>query len=231
MNWNTLLFLIFPYVSIVMAITVTAYRSIYRPFTVSSLSSQLLERKLLYWGSVPFHYGILLILLLHLAALLFPKGLMLWNSVPIRLYLLEFSGLCLAIWGLVGLLLLLGRRMMDARVRAVTTTMDVVILLLLLVTMVSGIVTATSYRFGSVWFTGVLTPYVWSLLTLRPKPELVAPLPWVIQLHVLNFFVLLAIFPFSRLVHIITVPLGYLFRPWQIVIRVRRKSGLQKHKT
>ena len=59
----------------------TIYRSIYRPFTVSSLSSQLLERKKLYWGSISFHYGIVLVLLGHLVALLLPQGLRLWNAV------------------------------------------------------------------------------------------------------------------------------------------------------
>jgi nitrate reductase gamma subunit len=54
---------------------------------------------------------------------------------------------------------------------------------------------------------------------------MIAPLPWVIQLHVFNFFVLLAVFPFSRLVHIITYPLGYLFRPWQLVVWNRRPSN------
>jgi len=223
MDWNTILFLIFPYTSIILAVVVIFYRSAYRPFTISSLSSQLLERKKLYWGSIPFHYGIVLILLLHLLALVFPKGLQLWNAIPIRLYLLEITGLALGLWSLGGLLVLLWRRLSEARVRSVTTPMDVIVLLLLLVSVVTGVITATRYRFGSNWFTGVFTPYLLSLLTLRPRAELVAPLPWVIQLHVLNFFVLLAIFPFSRLVHIITLPLGYLLRPWQIVIWVRRK--------
>jgi nitrate reductase gamma subunit len=102
--------------------------------------------------------------------------------------------------------------------------MDWIVLLLLLVSVVTGIWTATGYRFGSTWFTAVFTPYLWSILTLQPRPELVAPLPPVIQLHVFNFFLLLAIFPFSRLVHIITYPLGYIFRPWQIVVRARRGS-------
>jgi nitrate reductase gamma subunit len=102
--------------------------------------------------------------------------------------------------------------------------MDIVVLLLLLVTVITGVLTATSYRFGSSWFAGVLTPYVWSLLSLRPQPELVAPLPWVIQLHVFNFFVLLVVLPFSRLIHILTWPLGYLIRPWQVVIWERRKN-------
>jgi nitrate reductase gamma subunit len=227
MNWNTLLFVIFPYVSLGLFGVVTVYRAVYRPFTFSSLSSQLLERKKLYWGSIAFHYGIILVLLAHLLALLFPQGLRLWNAVPIRLYLLEMTGLILGLWSLSGLLILCWRRLSEARIRAVTTPMDLAVLLLLLVSVVSGVIIATRYRFGSTWFTGVFTPYLWSILTLQPRPELISPLPWVIRLHVVNFFILLIAFPFSRLVHIITLPLGYLIRPWQIVIgyrRLRRKA-------
>jgi nitrate reductase gamma subunit len=225
MDFNSLLFQIFPYVTIFIAISATFYRSIFRPFTFSSLSSQLLERKKLYWGSISFHWGILIILAGHLVALLVPRSLLLWNAVPIRLYLLEFSGLALGLWALGGLLILVWRRLSERRVRAVTSSMDVVVLIFLLVSVITGIITASSYRFGSFWFTGIFTPYLWSILTLRPQPGLVATLPWVIKLHVINFFILLAIFPFSRLVHIITYPLGYLFRPWQIVIWMRRNAA------
>lgn len=223
MDWNSVLFLIFPYLSMITAVVVTIYRAVYRPFTLSSLSSQLLEQKNLYWGSVAFHWGILLILLGHLGALFFPNTLVAWNSTPIRLYLLEISGLGLALWSLGGLLILIWRRLSKRRVRAVTSAMDGVVLTLLLVSVVTGIWTAVGYRFGSQWFTAVFTPYLWSLLTFRPQVALVSPLPFVIKLHVFNFFLLLALFPFSRLVHIITYPLGYLFRPWQIVVRDRRR--------
>jgi len=225
-DWNQLFFVIFPYTSLSLFIAVTAYRSLFRPSTVSSLSSQLLERKKLYWGSIPFHYGVVLILLMHLLALLFPKGLMLWNAVPIRLYLLEFTGFVMGLWSLAGLVILLWRRVSESRIRVVTTPMDVVVLLLTILSMLTGVLTAAGYRFGSTWFTGVFTPYVWSILSLQPRPELVAPLPWVIQLHVLNFFVLLAVFPFSRLIHIITWPLGYLIRPWQIVVWMRKRTQM-----
>jgi len=183
MNWNQLFFVVFPYISITLFIAVTIYRSIYRPFTISSLSSQLLERKKLYWGSIPFHHGILWILLFHLVALITPKALLLWTAVPLRLYLLEISGFALGLWALVGVVVLF-----------------------------------------SVWFTGVFTPYLWSILTLQPRPELVAPLPWLIQLHVFNNFALLAVFPFSRMVHILTWPLDYLIRPWQIVIWMKERN-------
>ena len=218
MNWSQLFFVVIPYIAVTLFIAVTIYRSIFRPFTVSSLSSQLLERKKLYWGSIPFHYGIVLILLIHLFALIFPKVLLLWNAVTIRLYLLEFTGFVLGLWCFVGLIVLLWRRVSAPNIRAVTTPMDLVVLLLLLVSVITGVLIASGYRFGSTWFTGVFTPYLWSLLILQPRPELVAPLPWLIQLHVLNNFILLAIFPFSRLIHIITWPLGYVLRPWQIVI-------------
>ena len=91
MIWDTLFFVIFPYISLAVAITVSIYRTMYRPFTVSSLSSQLLERRKLFWGNISFHYGIILVLLGHLLALLLPQGLLLWNSVPIRMYLLELT--------------------------------------------------------------------------------------------------------------------------------------------
>lgn len=228
MDWNQLFFVLFPYISVTLFIAVTIYRSIFRPFTVSSLSSQLLERKKLYWGSIPFHYGIVLILLTHLLALVFPKALLLWNAVPIRLYLLEFSGFVLGLWALAGVVLLIYRRISVAYIRTVTTPMDIIVLLLTLVSIITGVLTAVGYRFGSVWFTGVFTPYLWSILILQPRPELVAPLPWLIQLHVLNNFMLLAVFPFSRLVHILTWPMGYLFRPWQIVIWVRQRRQMAK---
>ena len=218
MDWNQLFFVIFPYIAVTLFIAVTIYRSIFRPFTISSLSSQLLERKKLYWGSIPFHYGIVLILLIHLLALIFPKVLLLWNAVTIRLYLLEFTGFVLGLWCIVGLIVLLWRRVSVPNIKAVTTPMDLVVLLLVLGSVITGVLIASGYRFGSTWFTGVFTPYLWSLLILQPRPELIAPLPWLIQLHVLNNFILLAIFPFSRLIHIITWPLGYVFRPWQIVI-------------
>jgi nitrate reductase gamma subunit len=228
MNWDNLFFLIFPYLALIVALVVTVYRAIARPFTISSLSSQLLERRQLFWGSISFHYGIVLILLGHLLALVFPKGIVLWNAVPLRLYLLELTGIALGVWALAGLLVLVWRRVGNARIRAVSSGMDYIVLFLLLVSVVTGVIVATTYRFGSYWFTGIFTPYLWSILTLQPQPALVSPLPWVIKLHVLNFFVLLAIFPFSRLVHIITYPLGYLLRPWQIVIWARRRINLSE---
>lgn len=225
MTVNTLLFLAFPYVAIVLCVVVTALRFRQRPFSVSSLSSQLLERRRLYWGSIPFHWGIVLILAGHVLALLVPTGIVWWDAVPARVYLLEGTGAALALWAFLGLVVLIWRRLSHPRIRAVSTAMDVVVLILLALQVATGLWTAASYRFGSEWFTGVMTPYLWSLLTLRPRPELLADLAWPVKVHVTGFFVLLAVFPFSRLVHMITLPLGYLVRPWQIVVWTRRARG------
>jgi nitrate reductase gamma subunit len=193
------------------------------PFTVSALSSQLLESRKLFWGSVSFHWGVVLILLGHLLALIVPRGFELWNGAPLRLYLLEGTGLALGLWTLFGVSALIYRRLTTSRVRAVTSPMDVVVLIVILAQVVTGVWIAVGYRWGSFWGTAVFVPYVRSLLALQPRPELVAPLPLVLQLHAFLFFVFLALFPFSRLVHIVTLPLGYLTRPWQRVIRTRRQ--------
>lgn len=225
MNWNVFLFLIVPYAVVVMAIVATAYRLIYRPFTVSSLSSQILESRKLFWGSIPFHWGLVLVLTGHFVALLLPRTITLWNAAPLRLYILEATGLALGLWALAGSVVLVWRRLSDPRVRAVTTRADVLVLALLVLSMVTGVLTATLYSFGSSWFTAVFTPYLRSLLTLQPRPELVADLPWLVRLHAFNFFLLVAVFPFTRLVHMVTLPLGYLFRPWQLVVWTRRPSN------
>jgi nitrate reductase gamma subunit len=195
---------------------------VYRPFSVSAQSSQLLEQKRLFFGSVAMHWGLVIVLLGHLVALLLPKGLLLWNAVPVRLYLLEITGLALGIWALFGTYLLLARRISVARVRSASTPMDYLVLVVILISALTGVLTAVLYRYGSFWFPAVMTPYLWSILTLQPRPELIRDLPFWTQLHVFNFWLFLAVFPVSRLVHIITVPLGYALRPWQIVIWVRK---------
>ncbi|AEG34574.1 respiratory nitrate reductase, gamma subunit (plasmid) [Thermus thermophilus SG0.5JP17-16] len=224
MNWNAALFGVFPYIALTLAVAVTAYRMVYRPFSVSAQSSQLLEQKRLFFGSTAMHWGLVIVLLGHLLALLVPKGLLLWNAVPLRLYLLEITGLGLGLWALFGTYILLARRIAVARVRAASTPMDYLVLVVVFVSALTGVLTAVLYRYGSFWFPAVMTPYLWSVLTLSPRPELLQDLPFWTKLHVFNFWLFLALFPFSRLVHIVTVPLGYVVRPWQIVVWVRRTA-------
>jgi nitrate reductase gamma subunit len=218
---SMMLFVALPYAAVLIAIVVSVLRWKRAPFTVSAISSQLLESKKLFWGSIPFHWGIVLILTGHLFTLFLPSTVAWWGGVPLRLYALEITGLALALWALFGIVVLLYRRMTTARIKVVTTPMDLVVLLVLLVQVVTGIWVAVGLRFGALWATGVVVPYVWSLVKLNPQPELVHPFPLVLQIHIISFWVFLLIFPFTRLVHLITLPLPYLVRPWQRVVANR----------
>jgi nitrate reductase gamma subunit len=99
--------------------------------------------------------------------------------------------------------------------------MDTVVLLVIATQIVSGLWIAIGYRWGSYWGTSVFVPYMHSLFQFQPEPAYVEPLPLMLKVHVLSFFAFLAIFPFTRLIHIITLPLQYFFRPWQKVITNR----------
>lgn len=215
---NLFFFAVFPYLAFAIFVlgSVARYRS--RPFTVSSLSSQFLEGRRLFWGSVPFHVGLLVVLAGHLVAFLFPKTLLAWNSVPLRLIILEVSALICGLSVLVGLVLLFVRRLTSSRIRAVTSRADVAIEILLIAQVLLGVWTALGYRWGSSWFAADLTPWLWSLLAFDPKIDAVAAMPLVIQLHVIGGFLILALVPYTRLMHFMVAPLHYVARPWQLVV-------------
>ncbi|UCZ56478.1 respiratory nitrate reductase subunit gamma [Desulfurispirillum indicum] len=217
-------FAIFPYVAVVLAIGATWYRYSRDRYSHSSHSSQFLESPMLYWGSVPWHIAIFLVLAAHLLAFLFPAAWATLAGRPLRLYLLEVTGLALGITTVIGIALLMVRRFTRPRVKVVTTTMDWVLLLLLLLQVISGVVIAVTLRWGSVWYLHTATPWLWSLFSLSPQVEYMANLPWIVKFHAVNAFVLIAVLPFTRLVHVLSVPLGYLWRPAQVVIWNRRRT-------
>ncbi len=215
---NTFLFVAFPYVAVIVFVFGVAYRYRQKGFTVSSLSSQFLEGKSLFWGVVPFHIGVLVVLVGHLVAFLFPQATLAWNSMPARLIILEVTAFVFGLSVLVGLAGLMYRRFTNPRIRAVTTRMDITIELLLLAQVVLGCWIALGYRWGSSWFAADLSPYLWSLVTLAPETGPVFALPWVIKLHIVGAFALLFMVPFTRLVHVIVAPVHYIVRPYQQVI-------------
>ena len=222
------LFAVFPYVAVVLAVLVGIYRFFNDRFSYSSFSSQFLENRTLFWGSVSWHYGILIILLAHLLAFLFPTLWAAFIAEPVRLYVLEVTGLALAAATIVGLTLLVVRRLRNPRVLIVTSAMDWVMLTALLTQVVLGIWVALFYRWGADWYLHTAVPWLNSLLTLDPQIQYVTTLPWVVKLHMLNAFVIVTLFPFTRLVHVVTVPISYLWRPYQVVIwnrRVRAGKG------
>lgn len=220
---DLILFAVFPYVAVALAIAVGIYRYTIDRYSWSSQSSQFLESRALFWGSVPWHYAILLILLAHLLAFLFPQGWGVLMGKPLRLYLLEISGMALGLTTVIAIALLIVRRATNDRVATVTSVVDWFLLAALLLQVATGVYIAFTLRWGSVWYLHTATPWLWSLVKLDPQVQYLAVLPMVVKVHAVNAFFLIALFPFSRLVHVVSVPLTYLARPYQVVVWYRKR--------
>ncbi len=221
---NVFLWAVFPYVALAVSIIVGLYRYFRDRFSFSSQSSQFLENRMAFWGSTMWHYGIILILTPHVLGFLFPT---LWAALiadQTRLYVLEVTGLALAVMAICGLVILILRRLTNVRIERVTTVMDWVLLAALLLQVVMGFWIAFFYRWGSEWYLHTSVPWLQSLAAFNPQIQYVTAMPLPVKVHMINAFVILALFPFTRLVHIVTLPLPYLFRPYQVVIWYRKRN-------
>lgn len=228
---NVFFFVILPYLAMVIFLIGTIYRYRVVKFQISSLSSEFLERKRLFWGSVPFHWGMMFLFLGHLTAFLIPRGVLAWNSEPLRLLVLELVAFVFGLSMLVGLSSLLYRRWTNHRIRAVTSVMDIIVEALILVQVLLGVWIAYEFRWGSSWFASSLTPYLWSIFMLDPRIDAVAAMPIWIQLHVIGAFLIVLTFPFSRLMHALVAPIDYLWRPYQRVIWNWDRSKIRSPRT
>jgi nitrate reductase gamma subunit len=228
---NNFLYAAFPYLALAVCVAGCIYRFRTNSFKVSSLSSQFLDSDKLFFGSVLFHWSIIILFFAHLFGFLFPGVLLSIISNPSTLIVLETIGLACGLGALVGLGILFLRRMGNERVRMVTTRMDIAIELLILAQIALGIWIAIGHRWGSAWFASNLAPYLWSLVKLNPQVEAVSSMSTAIVIHVIVAFVILLMIPFTRLVHFLVVPLSYLSRPYQQVIwywdrrRIRDSNG------
>lgn len=219
MNYfDNFFFIVLPYVAIIVFLIGSIYRYTNTKFKVSSLSSQFLEGRKLFYGSVPFHWGVLFIFFGHLIAFCIPKAVLAWNSQPLRLIILEITAFVFGISMLVGLINLVIRRFTTPRLKPVTNKMDIVIYVLLILQTFAGLWIAYNFRWGSSWFSTILTPYLYSIFKLQPDITTVAILPWPVKLHIIGAFTILGILPFSRLIHMLVLPLNYLWRPYQQVM-------------
>lgn len=214
-----------PYILIMIGIVGSIWRYTSNKYTWSSQSSQFVENKTLFFGSFPWHYGIITIIVGHIIGLIVPQSLLWWNSVPVRLYILELSGLALAFLALFGLLALIYRRLTNTRVKALTSSRDVLLLIVLLIQVVTGLGNAIFYRWGSNWFAASASPWFYSIITLNPEVSYIASLPLITKVHIFNAMIFIALIPFTRLVHFIVInPYKYLFRPYQVVRWYSRAS-------
>jgi nitrate reductase gamma subunit len=229
--FDLILFVMVPYAALLLAVVATVRRLRGGRFSLSSLSSQFLEGRELFYGSVPWHYGILAVLTGHLIGFLCPRQVLWFNSEPLRLYILETTGLMFGLLALAGIVSLLVRRITSAKVRVVTSTMDIVVLVLLLTQVTLGVYMAIFYRWGSSWYAASLVPYLRSLLIFQPDVTTIAPLPLVVKLHILNFYLMAGLLPFSRLIHLLLPPLTYLWRPYELVIWNRDRKKVRTRKS
>lgn len=223
--FDNALFIGFPYAAVTIAIVVTTYRFFFDPYSYSSQSSQFLENRMLFFGSVPWHYGVIIILLGHITALLFPRVWGAFTANQIRLYVLEIIGLALALMATVGLILLFYRRIVNVRAHAVTSQMDWVLLLVLLLQVGLGFWVAYYYRWGSDWYLHTAVPWLVSLATFQPDVTYVTALPFWVKFHFVNGFTIILLLPFTRLVHFLAYPFSYLWREHQLVIWNRGRFG------
>jgi nitrate reductase gamma subunit len=218
---NDVLFLGFTYLSIFLFLSGLVYR-FRRPVTISSLSSQLLEQKKLYWGAIAWHWGILAAAGAHVANFFFPSFMVSFEATWLGFGASHVLGVTFGALVVVGMAILMWRRVSEPRLRRVTTLMDAVVVSLLLAQVAMGMgVRIGLFDAYATWFPTTIVPYFVSVLTFHPRPHLIGTLPALAQAHIFVAFLLLALLPFSRLIHIVTVPLTYLTRPWLVRARTR----------
>jgi nitrate reductase gamma subunit len=219
---------ILPYICLTSFVVGHVWRYRYDKFGWTSRSSQLYESRLLSVASPLFHFGILGVAVGHVVGLLIPQS---WTSalgISESTYhaLAASLGTIAGLAAVIGLALLIYRRRITPSVFRVTTRMDKAMYVLLAVVIVLGMFNTvgvgilgwgghTGYNYRttvSVWFRDVLT--------FHPSASTMSGVPLSFQLHAVTAFLLFAIWPYTRLVHVLAAPVGYLYRPY-IVYRSR----------
>ena len=229
MDLHLILFGVYPYLALATFILGSWIRFDHEQYTWKSDSSQLLSKQYMRFASNVFHIGILGIFFGHLVGLLTPHSVFLALGISDEAH----QGIAIFAGGIFGLMVILGgailwlRRLFNKRVRAASRWMDINILGWLVLTACVGMATI----FWSVGhaeqkdFTVMLrlTEYVQSIVILQPNPELIRNVDLVYKLHIFFGLSVFLFFPFTRLVHIWSAPIGYLFRAYQIV-RAKRTA-------
>ncbi|MFJ6700376.1 respiratory nitrate reductase subunit gamma [Streptomyces sp. NPDC091272] len=221
---------VLPYVSIALLVAGTVWRARHDRFGRTAHSSQLHESKLLRIGSPLFHVGMLFVVLGHVVGLLVPQG---WtDAVGVNDHTYHLvavgTGAVAGAAAAVGIGLLVHRRLKVPAVRRATLRSDHLMYTFLLGAIVLGllatVLNSTGATDGYNYREGI-SPWFRSLFTLSPDPALMAGAPLAFKLHILFAFTLFALVPYSRLVHIFSAPVKYVFRPY-VVYRSRDPKNL-----
>lgn len=218
------LFGIYPYIGLSVFLIGSLVRFERGQYTWRSGSSQMLRARQLRWGSNLFHIGILFLFAGHFVGLLTPHWLYEhFISAGAKQMVAVVSGGTAGTICFIGLTMLLHRRLTDPRIRVTSSPMDIAILLVLWLQLVLGLVTlpfSVQHSDGGTML--ALSEWAQRIVTFRGgAAELVANVAWPFKLHLVLGITIFVLFPFSRLVHIWSVPVGYVFRSYQVV---RRRS-------
>ncbi|URN05880.1 respiratory nitrate reductase subunit gamma [Actinomadura madurae] len=219
-----LLWVVLPYVTLAVFVLGHIWRYRYDKFGWTTRSSQLYERRLLRIGSPLFHFGILVVLLGHVGGLVIPDG---WTEAAgitehmyhvVAVVLGTIAGFCT----LAGLAILIYRRRTVGPVFSATTRNDKLMYAVLALTIVLGLAATVAANIvgGGYNYRETVSPWFRSIFYFQPDPDLMTGVPILFQLHALSALALFCVWPFTRLVHMLTAPLGYLTRPY-IVYRSR----------
>jgi len=224
------IFGIMPYIALTVLVVGCIARYERDPFTWKSSSSQLLRRKQLILGSVLFHVGILTVFFGHLAGLFTPVWILDTLGIPYALkqWMAVVIGGIAGVIALIGATILLHRRLTDPRIRRHSSFADIGILALIWLQLLIGIGTifltlqhmdgAEMVRFMT-WSQSVV------LLNLNAW-AMVVDVHWLYKAHIFLGLLITLLFPFTRLVHMVSAPIRYLWRPGYQVVRSRRQTPL-----
>ncbi len=230
---DVLLWIVFPYVAAASFVVGHILRYRYDQFGWTSRSSQIYESKLLRWGSPLFHYGMLAVFAGHVVGLLVPREWLEFFGVTEHIYHLgaTWIGTAAALATIAGLVILLARRGTVRRVLQSTTVMDVVMYVFLAGALLLGTLAVLQFQvLGAGYdYRDSVSPWIRSLIIFQPDVSLMAGVPLAFQLHVLCSTGLFLLWPYTRLVHVLSVPIGYLFRPY--VVYRSRDAHLGARKT
>ena len=197
-----------PYAAIALFIAGVVWR--YRnPLTITARSSQILESRWLAFGAVPFHAGVVTLFAGHLVPLLIPAQWQAFVSHRAALLTVETLGVAAALSSLAGLVILLVRR---ATLHPPSPLLDFIVLAILIAQVALGLAIATLHRWGAIWSATTTTPYLRSIIALHPDTSFLGGAPTLVTLHIAAAWLVLALIPFTRLVHMLALPVGYLWR-------------------
>ncbi|MFH0515797.1 respiratory nitrate reductase subunit gamma [Streptomyces sp. M41] len=226
---TTLLWGVLPYVTFALLVAGLVWRHRYDRFGWTTRSSQMYESRLLNIASPAFHYGILFVLVGHLIGLFVPES---WTDAvgvgehTYHLFSL-YGGTAAGLVTVGGIALLIHRRRTRAPVLRATTANDKFMYLVLVAAIVMGMLAKLAHTSGDGYdYRRTIAPWSRSLFTLSPDTGLMAGVPVLYQIHAVIGMALIALVPYTRLVHMFSAPVQYLFRPY-VVYRSRdpRQSG------